>query len=465
MTILFPDTSGIEKASSCRLRPGRAVRRREPVLAPELPCEGIACYVYGSVFKYRGWYRVWHQALVPNFGDAVCHSLSRDGISWTRPLFNSGKGLRSSRAPTVDTLTFPEQLTACPDLYSGKNNIAACLHNPVVLPPDCGDPYPGEYKIFGFTDRGYVAGFSKDGRRFRYAQENPVIPLTWTPNPNTGKSWANDVGIPFWDDRNKRYVGLVKTYELDEEGRTRRCIGHTTSPDLLRWEPVRTVWTPGPAEDDIAKSKGFRWADFYGLPTFPYGDGYLGFLWLFMIDRELPKGTHVGKIEIHMAWSRDALHWERVSDEPFLSCAPDGEWGCGVLHTASAPVRERDCEKVYFAASDSLHGGWEVGLPPLGNHPTAIGVATLPKNGFCRLWAEEGAFTTRKIFGNASVTFSAEESGFAEVLRAECGTPLFAGRVEEGQVVALPLPELGAPLLFKLKNCGVYAVEEGRSAG
>jgi hypothetical protein len=434
-------------------------------LEPTLPCEGVACYVYGTVLKYRGWYRIWHQAIVPNFGDAVCHSLSRDGVAWKRPLFNGPGALKrqkpEDRAPTVNTLTFPEELAAGPALYGEKNNIAACLHNPVVMAPDCGDPYPGLYKIVGFTNRGYVVGFSKDGRKFRYAPESPVIPLTWYPNPATGKNWANDVGIPFWDGRNGRYVGLVKTYELDGEGRTRRCVGFTESPDLLRWEPVKTAWTPGAAEDAIAERKGFRWADFYGLPAFPYGNGYLGFLWLFLIDRELPKGTHVGKIEVYVAWSRDARHWERISDEPFLANPPDGEWGCCVFHTASAPVRERGHEKVYFAAGDALHGGWEANLPALGPHRMSIGLATLPKNGFCRRWAEEGDFILPLEDGerSVSITFSAEDgSAFAEVRQAGDGV-LFAGPVEEGQTAAFSVEREGGPLRVVLRRCGVYAAE------
>jgi len=452
----------------CRLRPGRAVKNQAPVLAPTLPCEGVACYVYGSVFKYKGWYRIWHQAIIPNFGDAVCHSLSRDGFTWTRPLFNSRKNLKSNRAPTVSTLSFPEELSSWPNRYPDKNNIAACLHDPVVIPPDCGDPYPGQYKIFGFTNRGYVVGFSRDGRKFSYGSENPVIPLTWYPNPNTEKQWANDVGIPFWDGANKRYVGLIKTYELDAEGRTRRCIGFSESPDLLHWEPVKTVWTPGAAEDAIARAKGFKWADLYGLPTFPYGNGYLGFLWLFLIDRELPKGTHIGKVEVYLAWSRDARNWERISDEPLLANPPDGEWGCGGIHTASAPVRERDHEKIFFSGNDALHGGWEVGLPPLGNHPTSIGIATLPKNGFCRLWAEDGEFLVpASVLGDTTsvmVTFSSDSPGgrenaeaFASV-RQGAGDAVFEGCVTEGQRVVLPLSGNGA-LHVALRKCGVYAIE------
>jgi hypothetical protein len=466
----MPDTDELEDINGCRMRPGRAVRREEPVIAPTLPCEGVACYVYGSVIKYGGWYRIWHQAVIPNFGDAVCHSLSRDGITWNRPLFGGTSRLRQGsanerRAPTVDSLAFPEQIASWPGLYEGKNNIAACLHNPVVIRPDCKDPYPGLYKIIGFTDRGYVAGFSKDGRKFRYAEENPVIPLTWYLNPNTGKRWANDVGIPFWDDRGKRYVGMIKTYEIDDRGRTRRCIGRSESPDLLHWAPVETIWRPGESDDAVARSKGFNWADFYGLPTFPYGNGYLGFLWFFMIDHELPKGTNVGKIEVYMAWSRDTVRWERVSDEPIFSNPPDGEWGCAVFHTASQPVRERDHEKVYFAASDRLHGAWEIGLPPLGAHPYSIGVATLPKNGFCRIWAEDGGFSVaiprdERTASKIAITFSAEGgSPTATVCRRGVDGPLFAGPVTEGQRKTLRLADGEGPVDIRLENCGVYSVE------
>jgi hypothetical protein len=103
------------------------------------------------------------------------------------------------------------------------------------------------------------------------------------------------------------YHAVVKIYELDDQQRPRRCVGHAQSGDFENWSEAKTVWVLSIGEADIARKRGYQWANFYGLCPLRYGDIFLGFLWLFEIDHELPNGTHFGKIEVFFVSSEDNL--------------------------------------------------------------------------------------------------------------------------------------------------------------
>lgn len=78
------------------------------------------------------------------------------------------------------------------------------------------------YKLFGYSDKGYCAAFSKDGIHFTPAVGNPVIPLLRFSAPSGRKTWFSDVAPVFRDTRAGKYVSHVKTYEVDGAGRVRR---------------------------------------------------------------------------------------------------------------------------------------------------------------------------------------------------------------------------------------------------
>jgi len=149
----------------------------------------------------------------------------------------------------------------------------------------------------------------------------------------------------------------------------------STSKDFLNWTRPRTIWIPSDKEDKLAKDKGFKWADFYGLCPFNWKDYYLGFLWVFLIDHEIPDGTHWGKIEVYLAYSRDCIHWERISDEPLI---PADGWKSGTVSTANLPVETKGELKVYFSGSNFYHGYNEKNnIPSCKSCKTAIGLGSL----------------------------------------------------------------------------------------
>jgi len=329
--------------------------RKEMVLQPEHPWEGRHVYLYGSVLKLGDKYRMYYQAFVKGFGFFVCLAESEDGISWRKPLLKPLSARMGEDHPTVSVgeegIPFHRRLSP----VEGMSNVVSTYHIPSVIPGTRGLK---PYMLFGYTERGYCASFSDDGVNFEEHPSNPVIPLMRFPNRRTRKVWFSDVAPAFFDERKRVFRAMVKTYKVDRQGRTRRCVGMSTSRDFVRWSRPHTIWVPSEEHDEIARGRGFSWADFYGLCPFHLEGRYLGFLWLFLIDHELPRGTHVGKIEVYLAESPDCIRWRLVSHEPII---PSGDWHSGIVTTANQPLLVGGKLRVYFGGSNQLHGLWEMG--------------------------------------------------------------------------------------------------------
>jgi hypothetical protein len=253
------------------------------------------------------------------------------------------------------------------------------------------------YKLFGYSDKGYCAAFSRDGIRFKPAANNPVIPLVKFRARSGRKTWFSDVAPVFRDTRTGQYVSHVKTYESDGEGRVRRCVGYAESADFLKWTEPATIWAPDDADDRLARARGFNWADFYSLCGFNYGDGYLGLLWLFFIDHEIEAGTHEGRIEVYLASSADGKRWQRFSDSPLIPVGTSG-WDTGMITTANVPVFTGDEILLYYGGANMSHGAGEPGNPYNESiHRFRVGLATLRPDGFVYAWSPSGRLQTRKL--------------------------------------------------------------------
>ena len=395
MKILFPDTSSIDHMESVELRQGEVRKRPEPVIVPEYPWEDIYTYLYGSVLKRGPLYRMWYQSYVDGYGFFVNYARSTDGIQWQKPLKNKFTFEQPGIYPTV---ALDNKIQ---DFYSRQNsggsyrtNIVSTYHIPSVI-HDAGDK-KSPYKLFGYTDNGFCAAFSRDGIHFREYEHNPVIPLMTFPNTLTNKIWFSDVAPAFKDSVKNRFVAFVKTYIIDDQGRTRRCVGFSESDDFKTWSNPETIWVPGPSEDALAMAKGFKWADYYGLCGFNYGDAYLGFLWLFSVDHEVERGTHDGRVEIYLAHSDDCRSWKRLSDEPLISLSRGG-WDSDMIYTANAPVFLKDKILVYYGGSNFSHGVGHEGMPyDLERHGFKIGVAEVRKEGFAYAHSSSGGYIITK---------------------------------------------------------------------
>jgi len=323
-----------------------------PLIVPEYPWEGRHTYLYGSVVETEQGLRMYYQSYVDGIGFFVCLAESEDGLNWKKPLLRPLKESVPKLYPTVAVKDEVKDFYHRTENLNCMSNVVLDYHIPSVLYMP-GEDYP--YRLFGYTHRGYCVAFSKDGVVFEEYRGNPVIPLLKFPNRKTGKTWFSDVAPVFYDRKRKLYRAMVKTYKIDREGRTRRCVGMSTSRDFVSWTRPRTLWVPSEEEDRIARDRGYKWADFYGLCPFNYKDYYLGFLWLFLIDHEIPEGTHWGNVEVYPAFSRDCIRWERISNEPLISLR---DWHSGAVFTANQPLTNSSL-KVYFSGFNFPHGFFE----------------------------------------------------------------------------------------------------------
>jgi hypothetical protein len=391
MKIVFPHSKFIAGIDGIQFKQGEATKNSAPVLIPEHPWEGVLTYVYGSVAKTKI-YRMWYQAN----GIYVAYARSRDGIHWEKPLARRLAVEQTRPGVTVTLADGGGALCAEPKSSTrSQSNVVFDLHMPSVLY----DPEEPErrYKLFGYSDEGYRAAFSRDGIHFTPAACNPVIPLLKYPAPFGRKTWYSDVAPVFRDGRTGKYVSHVKTYWADRGGRIRRCVGYSESTDFLEWSAPETIWIPGDDDDRLARAKGFNWADFYGLCGFNYGDGYLGLLWLFFIDYEIETGTHEGKIEVYLASSPNGKRWRRFSDTPLIPLGTS-RWDTGMITTANLPVFDKDKILLYYGGANMTHGAGEPGNPYDENiHRFRVGLATLRPDGFVYAWSPSGRLRTHPI--------------------------------------------------------------------
>jgi len=164
----------------------------------------------------------------------------------------------------------------------------------------------------------------------------------------------------------------------------------------MRSKPV-TIWVPGKDEDRLARERGFKWADCYGLCAFNYGEGYLGLLWLFYVDHEIDRRTHEGKIEVYLATSNDGKSWKRFSDSPLIPLNHSG-WDTGMITTASQPLFAKDKILLYYGGANFSHGVDEKkNLYDEKTHRFNIGLATLRKDGFVYAESAQGRITTKPM--------------------------------------------------------------------
>ncbi len=456
MLICFPDDSHVTMADNITYRQAR-LAPSEPVLAPFYFWEQPRVNLYGSVFRSARGYEMYYQC-----GNAVRvgYAQSDDGLHWHRPMIN----VADFSAAAAQVVMANDEIDPLKPPLLGKGhtltNLAAACHMPsVIYEPD--SPLP--YKLFAFGEDGYRVMHSRNGLQFTEYDGNPVILLLTWHNPHTDKTWCSDVA-PCFRDR-EGYTAMVKTYAIDAQGRTRRCVGRSTSTDFVAWSPVQALWEPGEAEDAIARRRGFQWADFYGLCPFPWGSGYLGFLWMLEIERELTRGTNQGKTEVFLAYSPDGLHWRRLADEALipwdLNFGDDG----GMVTTPGAPVFDASGIKLYYSDSNYEHGMFEKEFTKQYAAPVwVIRCATLPPGRLVGAWSEQGRLRLREVSctgGPLRLNLSCPEGALRVdyLVAGQCVASQTVTGVDETALELLPPVSGSVELELHLSSATLYSIE------
>ncbi len=456
----------------------------KPIISPESPwekCTGV-CYLYGTVLKVGdNDFRLWYQIVDKDGKGLIAYATSYDGIHWEKPIL---------------------------DIYewqgSRENNILLVGEIPCVFyEPEEADPQK-RFKMFYFPGWrylfGYAVSFSPDG-------------LHWS--GYQGKLPGGDVGHCFYDFQHNQYVATAKVYTF-LNGSVRRAIGMArplrstgkldegwqptawTGELDEQWEPAPLVLGPDQLDDTMARGRigarepiiqhrnpAVNCAHFYGMPVFPYGDAYLGLLWVFdNCSSPLASGGQDGPVEVQLAFSRDLINWARIGERnPFIPLGELGQWDCGMVYTANGPVRVGDELWFYYGGFNVTHGD-EVLHPPFqGIDVTgkggAIGLAKLRVDGFVSLDAGQagGVLVTKPfILEGKTLELNVAAKGGemrVELLDGETGK-VVPGFIKErcepfcGDLVAyrpswqgssLPGQLLGRPIRLKffLRNASLFA--------
>jgi hypothetical protein len=123
-----------------------------------------------------------------------------------------------------------------------------------------------------------------------------------------------------------------------------------STEDFISWSGPELVLQPDALDEELI--------ELYGMPVFPYGDGYVGLLWVFHCESsQLTRGFNrfVGPLDCQLAFSRDGSRFTRSFRRPFIGCNDPGEPGGGAIQP-SCLVEDDDEIRIYSAATRLPHG-------------------------------------------------------------------------------------------------------------
>jgi len=348
-----------------------------PVLTADLPRQSLGAingpYVYGTVIREGGRFRMWYQLLLN--GNHVGYAESADGIQWTIPALGIVPGPDNQPTGLVTSAWKPELF----------RNVQC--HNPaVLLRPHDPDPQR-RFALYGFDggSRGPRVAFSPDGLHWEYPAEPDQA-------GNRPLFESSDVVSFFRDPYQDRWAATWKT-----RNRRGRAVGVAVSRDGLDWQKILN----GPVfgADDLDPSA----TQIYGMPVFAWQGLYLGLPWVYAAQYYRYGQYSVEKlheaqqdsartIDVQLAWSWDLVSWNRPPRrQPLIPRGAPGRWDSGMIVTARAPVVVGDELWFYYGGTDKVHDEPRV--------RAAIGLAKLRLDGFCSMEPagnSEGWLLTRR---------------------------------------------------------------------
>ncbi len=174
-------------------------------------------------------------------------------------------------------------------------------------------------------------------------------------------------------------------------GDRRVCVQSTV--DFERWSGPELLFEPDALDASLTQH--------YGMPVFPYGNGYVGLLWVFHgADSGPVRGFNqfVGPLDVQLAYGFDGNRFFRGLREPFIPVNRPGEHGCGGIQ-ASSLVETDDEIRIYSGSGKIQHG--TSGQTPNGRQRElfAITLHTLRKDGFMYLSSQgnHGEFLSKPL--------------------------------------------------------------------
>lgn len=328
--------------------------------------------------KTKGW---------PNFDRRMCCAISNDGIHWEKP----DLGIYDFEGSRDNNIVFmgEEGAESADGIASSVGGRAYDQMGSVVI--DENDVPERRYKmLFCGSECKMRAATSPDGLRW-------TVSNNWKPVSRQGADSGN---IFFWDDSVGKWVGYFRMWDS-----TRR-ISRIETDDWTAW-PRRTVENVvlGPDEldsydrfldapcfrpgefidnkidgrryDPDGPRERFVWCtdnleqvdgmDFYNQPVTKYRYADRVYVMPFTIFCHRPNLQ-----EIHLAVSRDGIHWERPGDrQPWIR--PPVDEFVGIMYCGPGVVRDGPRLYHYHSSIPEWHGWGKPGQYEIAPPPQQFG--------------------------------------------------------------------------------------------
>ncbi|MBA3480434.1 MAG: hypothetical protein H0T51_01335 [Pirellulales bacterium] len=397
--------------------PGRPLP--EPAITASAPWD-LWPHLFGSVVydPQDKLYKMWYSSL----REGMFYAESPDGKTWTKP----NLGLHDIGGSKDNNLVMP----------------AISLPN-VFLDPNEQDP-EARYKLFAW-DHAYYSKEPKEDRADGHKLFQSGDGIHWTaagagvPGSLMAESErcsnfiCPDTNQVIWDSLAGRYLCTFRTYpKLWEfgglEAGRRRSIGVTTSDKISGgWKPIVTVMQPDDQDDQDVKAiirdqPDPKWAEYYVMPVFNYGNHYIGMLSRLFVTGGIDNA--VGSGDLQVTFSHDGVRWQRPAErQPLIG--PSSATDLHPTYAAcSAPLEMGDELWIYYAEANSSH--------PAKEHPQSqIRAAAWRKDGFASLKTsgeQPGAITTPPLLfagGRLELNVQTENEGEVRVQLLDAdGSPL-----------------------------------------
>ena len=306
-------------------------------------------------------FKLWYLA---GYGASTCLALSRDGVTWEKPVLDVVKGTNIVHNSPRDSST-------------------------VWLDHFAADPAE-RFKMAYWHDHALIVARSPDG-------------IHWTTIGETGR--AGDRSTFFYNPFRRVWVFGVKADQFDarsQSGRYRRYWESAGFAGALDWSGRSPVaWVKADSRDP-GRPDGGR-PELYNLDCVGYESLTLGLFTIWRGETLLREKIN----EIEIGFSRDGFHWDRPDRSTFLGVSQkEGDWNWANVQSAGGCcVVVGDQLFFYVSGRQGRPGTADPGV-------CTTGLATLRRDGFASMdWPpgeggvirgrvppnEPGALTTRPV--------------------------------------------------------------------
>ncbi len=362
----FLDLRCVQSSRGVRLRLGKVSKSPfNPLMGEDRPWESSGDSMYPNVVfdAVNRISKLWTTPFLERAkheAQTLCYAASDDGLRWTKP----DLGRFEFRGSTANNILLPFITGAGMALDERAKNPDERFKMTYLVHPELAPGWAAELRAHGYplSKRGAGVGFSADGIHWKLHPDNPVLPGI---AGHTHNNWV-------WCEQSRKYVLITRANVPFSDGRQRpgaeRVVKRWESDNFIHWRDGRVVFR---AEGDEIGRR-----EYYSMPTFRHGNGWLGLLALFNSD---PADDTV---DCELAWSPDTIQWQRICRRELLIARdPPGSLDAGCIYAGWSPILLGDELPIYHAGSPGTHGS--------GIHRhSSLRLATLPRDRYAGLAAD-----------------------------------------------------------------------------